>query len=343
MMQNSGWNTPENLKPFSAAVEEDVIRLINSALIGNSKHTTSYKFAFFKSILDNIFNVDLNSTPECFLSFDSISLRFSEIYWNLVVREKLRQMPKNQDGKISAIEKTLYAFIEKYGYSTTETAFAFEGLSSEQQLELSQNIKKNVVTNYVLGAFCCDTNWEFYHYSKPKKWNGIYLNGNFFTVLTKYRSDFEKVNYFEWIKYLEDINQEEDSYCLANKLDRSTQRENLNPYRKVLFDFGQTTCFYCNKRLAKNAVDHFIPWSFVKDDKLWNFVLACPSCNSKKSDKLTTQNFLNALKARNEKLSNMEDNLVQSQFKAYAHSKLQLLYNNALYNGYTYGWEPKHP
>ena len=33
---------------------------------------------------------------------------------------------------------------------------------------------------------------------------------------------------------------EEDSYALANKLDASTERQNLNPYRKVLIEFNQT-------------------------------------------------------------------------------------------------------
>ena len=340
-MQTSGWDAKENLIPFSPLTEGDVISLINSALLGNSKHTTSYKFVFFKSILDNLFNVDLGSSPEFFLSFDSISIRFAEIYWNLILKFKLRQMPLNADGKISAIEKTLFDFCSRHGYSMTDTEFAFEGLQSEQQIELSEKIKKAVVTKYVLGAFCRDTNWKFYHFSKTQKWDGIFLNKDFFVVLSKYRSDFEKVNYFEWIKYLEGINKEEDSYMLASKLDKSTERENLDSYRKVLFEFGQIDCFYCGKKLSENAVDHFVPWSFVKDDKLWNFVLACPDCNSRKSDRLASQAYLSNLKRRNEALIKMKHILVQKEFKYYTFSKLALMYNNAVFNGFKPGWEPK--
>ena len=339
-MQNSGWNAKENLIPFPPLTEEDVISLINSALLGNSKHTTSYKFVFFKAILDNLFNIELDSSPECFLSFDSISLRFAEIYWNLILKFKLRQMPQNSDGKISVIEKILLDFCYKYGYSILETEFAFEGLKYEQQLELAENIKKSVVTKYVLGAFCADTKWKFYHFSKTKRWQGIYMNKDFFMVLAKYRSDFEKINYFEWIKYLETINKEEDSYRLASKLDKSTERQNLNAFKKVLCDFGQKTCFYCGKILSENAVDHFIPWSFVKDDKLWNFVLACPTCNSKKSNKLTDQRFLSNIRLRNEKLSNIDNSFVQKEFKNYNFSKLTLMYQNALFNGFSAGWHP---
>lgn len=340
IMQKSGWDIQENIQPFNKLSQDEIIRLINAAILGNSKHTTSYKFVFFKSILDNIFNVDLNSEPECFLSFDSISLRFTEIYWNLVFRYNLRQMPLNSNGKKSAIETELGYFCKKYSLLKEGLDFSFENLNVELQAELSDNIKKAVVTKYVLGAFCSDTEWQFYHFSKIKKWNGIYLNKNFFEVLAKYRSDFEKVNYFEWIKYLENINKEEDSYKLASKLDLSTERQNLEPYRKILFSYGQDSCFYCGKSLESNAVDHFIPWSFVKDDKLWNFVLACPTCNSKKSDKLTSQNFLTNIKLRNEKLCKIKNPIVQTDFKTYTFTKLTLMYHNAILNGFQTNWTP---
>lgn len=339
--QTSGWDSKENISQFKNLSQDEIISLINSALLGNSKHTTSYKFVFFKSILDNLFNVELDSNLECFLSFDSISLRFSEIYWNLILKFGLRQMPQNVNNKVSAIEKTLKSFCEKYNFSKFGLEFPFESLKPELQKELSDKIKKSVVTKDVLGAFCKDTNWQFYHFSKIKKWDGIYLNRDFFIVLAKYRSDFEKVNYFEWIKYLESINKQEDSYMLASKLDSSTERKNLDLYRRTLFDFGQTTCFYCGKKLSENDVDHFIPWSFVKDDKLWNFVLSCPHCNSKKSDKLASQKFLNDIKIRNEKLRIIQVPFVQTQFKSYEFSKLTLMYHNAVFNGLKSGWEPK--
>ena len=338
--QNSGWDSKENLIPFKELSDQDVITLINHALLGNSKRTTSYKYVFFKSILDNLFNVDLDSSPEYFLSFDAISLRFAEIYWNLILKFNLNQMPVYENGNLSAIERILKDFCTKYNFPVKEIPFSFEGLKPELQLELAQNVKKSVVTKYVLGAFCADTQWQFYHFSKTQKWNGIYLNKDFFPTLAKYRSDFEKINYFEWIKYLEEINKEEDSYMLASKLDRSTERENLNSYRKVLFEFGQESCFYCGKKLSENAVDHFIPWSFVKDDKLWNFVLACPACNSRKSDKLASQTFLSNIRLRNEKLILKKHPFIQKEFKSYTFSKLALMYSNAVFNGFEAGWEP---
>lgn len=341
MAQNiSGWNLQESLNPFTSLSDEDVIKIVNAALLSNAKRATSYKFAFFKSILDNLFNVDLNNTSDCFLSFEAISTRFTEIYWNLILKFGLSQMPQNQNGNKSVVETKLFDFCKKYKFNFPDINFPFESLNSSLQLEITKIIQKNVVEKYVLGAFCRDTDFQFYHFSKIKNWNGIYLNHDVFVTLAKYKSDFEKINYFEWIKYLENVNKKEDSYQLAKKLDASTERQNLNPYRKALLIFGQNNCFYCGKNLSENAVDHFIPWSFTKDDKLWNFVLACPRCNSKKSNRLTTQKFLQILNTRNQKLCNVNLPIVKEDFKTYSYSKLALMYNNAIFNGFEFNWKP---
>lgn len=63
---------------------------------------------------------------------------------------------------------------------------------------------------------------------------------------------------------------------VIDKLELSTpKRENLSVYREILRrEFEEDTCFYCGKKLQNNMhVDHFIPWTFVKDEKIWNFVL----------------------------------------------------------------------
>ncbi len=336
----SGCDAKESLTPFANLRDDEVISLVNRALLGNVRRDTSYKFVFFKSILDNLFNVDLKSEPECFLSFDTISLRFAEIYWNLVVRFGLKQRPLYTNGNKATVERIFEEFCQRLGIPMGEVGFPFESLRQDLQLELSKAMKKSIVKKYVLGAFCADTGGQFYHFSTKRRWDGIYLNKSFFTVLAKYRSDFEKINYFEWIKFLEGINREEDSYMLASKLDRSTERENLNSYRKALLEFGQAECFYCGKKLSDNAVDHFIPWSFVKDDRLWNFVLACPSCNSRKSDRLTSQTFLSSMRSRNERLGRLNHPFVQAQFKGYEFAKLALMYQNAIFNGFQHGWEP---
>ena len=342
MSEITGWSLTEGTIPFSRQSEADVIRLVNLALSPAKKHTSTYKYAFFKAILDNLFNVDLENYS---LAYDTISLRYTEIYWNLVLKFRLKQMATSERAVMTAVERKLFAFCDKYGfdYSAKKAIFPFESLRSDLQLEINRQIKTEML-KYVIGAFYGDTEGQLYSFSKAD--GRIRFNPDSYAACVKYKSDFEKINYYEWIKYLEKVNAEEDSYALANKLDESTERNDLTAYRTVLQRFGQITCFYCHKPLplgigASTPVDHCIPWSFVKDDKIWNFVLACPACNSAKSNILPVESYIEDIKQRNLRLQNMDLRLIHDDFKSYSHSKLQEMYKSAVFNGFQYGWKPK--
>jgi len=59
------------------------------------------------------------------------------------------------------------------------------------------------------------------------------------------------------------------------------------PLRRDLRDLQSGRCFYCAEPLAgASAVDHFIPWSRWPNDAIENLVIAHPSCNSHKSDRI---------------------------------------------------------
>lgn len=59
-------------------------------------------------------------------------------------------------------------------------------------------------------------------------------------------------------------------------------------------------------------VDHFIPWSYVYEDKEWNLVLSCSSCNLKKSDYLASEKCLDKIQKRNKiyKLEEVNKNIL---------------------------------
>ena len=341
-MKTPGWNLSEGTIPFSHQSEADVIRLVNLALSPAKKRTTSYKYAFFKVLLDNLFNADSRTF---FLSYDTIALRFTEIYWNLVLKFRLRQMPVSERAEMTAVERKLFTFCDKYGFdcSAKKAIFPFESLRSDLQLEITKQIRAEMLKN-VVGAFYGDTEGQLYSFRKSDR--GICFNPDAYAACVKYKSDFEKINYYEWIKYLEKVNDEEDAYALAGKLDESTARSDLSAYRTALRNFGQVVCFYCHKPLpfgigAAAPVDHCIPWSFIKDDKIWNFALACPACNSAKRDILPAENYIEDIKERNARLRNMDLKLVREDFRTYSHERLREIYKSAVFNGFQSGWRPK--
>lgn len=76
-----GWKLSEGeylKKPLS---ENDLSKIFATIFSPTSKNTTSYKFGFIKSLLDNLYNVD---SSLC-LSFDAVFSTFAESYWNLIL------------------------------------------------------------------------------------------------------------------------------------------------------------------------------------------------------------------------------------------------------------------
>lgn len=79
---------------------------------------------------------------------------------------------------------------------------------------------------------------------------------------------------------------------VSAKLAKPIQRESLLKQRKlwnVLFDKNNSfNCIYTNKPLYRDGFDmeHFIPWSFVAHNHIWNLIPSDGSINSSKGNKL---------------------------------------------------------
>ena len=79
---------------------------------------------------------------------------------------------------------------------------------------------------------------------------------------------------------------------IPSKLVRPLQRAPLTKQHKFwdryIESVGQIRCIYTKALLSKGHydLDHFIPWSFVVHDLLWNLLPANPSINSSKSNNL---------------------------------------------------------
>jgi 5-methylcytosine-specific restriction endonuclease McrA len=80
---------------------------------------------------------------------------------------------------------------------------------------------------------------------------------------------------------------------IPNKLIKPAIRNGLTKQRTqfwdlVLDELGSVVCIYTGEKLIKGnyAVEHFIPYSFVSHDLIWNLIPAEKSFNSSKSNRL---------------------------------------------------------
>ena len=297
------WNSKSGELNFSSLSDDEYWSLFNFVFSESCHKTSTYKFALLKSILDNL----LNNTPGengQLIFYSDLFAKFAESFWNLVVKYHLHQQKPTAEGKTSKIEQI---FGEAIKTNPVLENLEFASIEENARTQLIQKVQAEC-KKYVLGALYGDFGGKLY---------GFDQNGNFITLsqgaygfLLKYKIEIEKLNYYAWAKFLEKINEENVLFHLLSKLELSLpERTPLEIYRNILFsEFEECNCFYCGKKLSgKIHVDHFIPWSFVKEDKLWNFVLSCPECNIKKSNILPPQNTIARILERNRIILNAGD------------------------------------
>lgn len=314
--------------------DDEMWSAFSNLFSSHSKNSSSYKFGFLKSIMDNLYNVDQNLT----LTFDQLFGTFTEVYWNLVLKYGIRQQPVSERSNGTYLEQALNETVARYAIAVN---IPFESISDEAKIEVCKKVKSKCKIN-VVGALFGDTKGLFYSFSRKEEW--LQINPQMYEFVCKHKLAIEKLNYYEWAKYLEKINDDSVMDHLLTKLDQSSERENLSVYRRILYEeFEQKSCFYCGKELSNDGqkahVDHFVPRAFIKDDKMWNLVLACPTCNLKKNDKLAEMAYLESLVDRNRKI--ILANAKTKDMSMYSEQNLRAVYYWAKINGYDNIWQPK--
>jgi hypothetical protein len=178
----------------------------------------------------------------------------------------------------------------------------------------------------------------------------------------------------EWLNYLKENIRVLKDFCywnlaiflqlknpnvpdIPNKLIKPAIRNSLSNQRKNFWDIvvnelGSVDCIYTGKKLTVGnyAVEHFIPYSFVSHDLIWNLIPSDKSFNSTKSDKLPPldkyfnpfflmqESAIKIIKEKNPKnrfledLSDLSEYFTKEKFK----DRLQPLITIASNNGFEY-------
>lgn len=303
----------------------------NYIFSSKSKNSTTYKFVLIKSILENLYNV--NDKLE--LHYSTIFSSFAKIYWNLVIHHNLNQI--NMTNKKAEVQKILLDLQNKYQIPNT---LVFDKLSNEIQIEIINKVTKRCKIN-VMGAMYGDTGCTIYDFDNGKE--QLRLNSTFYSFMQRFQRVLTYLTNYHLALFLEKFNEKGDTTNLLLKVENVSKRSSLDQFYQVLSSFYNGKCFYCGRTIKKEAahVDHFIPWSFVQADQLWNLVIACSSCNLFKSDKLADKFFLETIIERNNKFIVIPELIGRDDMKVYTNKKLKELYHYSVENGFTDFWVPK--
>jgi len=325
----AGWNLKSGTITEYAVSEDRIWSLFNFVFSDSSKKRNTYKFGLIKSLLDSVFNGKQCDEGVLF-TYEQLFERFAENYWNLVVKYNLRQMRKDGKSIYSRIETIFLNAIEQ---QPVMGVLEFSSIHEESRKKIVAKVVAECKT-CVVGALYEDFDGIIYSFDLKKQ--GIYLNHCVYDFLLKYKAEIEKLNYYSWAKFLEQINDDNVLLRVTTKLELATpRREDLSIYREILRrEFEEDTCFYCGKKLQRKIhVDHFIPWSFVKDDKMWNFVLSCPNCNERKNNRVPRKDYVILIEERNKKIKLCDNFIVQSDFKEYSEGLIERMWHYAKMSG----------
>ncbi|MGB6296848.1 MAG: HNH endonuclease domain-containing protein [Rivularia sp. (in: cyanobacteria)] len=99
---------------------------------------------------------------------------------------------------------------------------------------------------------------------------------------------------WEWLKYMQQRNPNIPN--VVNKLFMPQQRDSLSKqtkYWKTVLTHQEIKCIYSNVKLNKDEIslDHYLPWSFVAHDQLWNLIPTISFVNSSKSNNLPSEKY----------------------------------------------------
>lgn len=301
--------------------ESDLWRYTQQFLL-NSTHTTTYKHILMKALLECVSEMSDSGR----LTFIQISKHVTKMYWNLIVTHDLHHI--NTKKTKSGVEKIMLTFQEKHSIPKFWT---FDKLPSDQKESLIKSVNQ-IYKKYVYGSFYSSFDGTIYSFHKKEEW--LQLVPPYIVFFEKYKRILMNVTNYQLALFLEKYNTREAMEQILSKVEFISARQSLEEFKNLLLSYGVHDCFYCSKPLRKIHVDHFIPWSYVQNDLLWNFVLACPSCNTSKNNRIAHKDFLHALVDRN---NHWESN---EWMKTYEEKKLVNMYGYAIQNGCKGDWKP---
>ena len=284
----------------SAATESEMRKVFVNILSRGPKDNT-YKFALARAILEHCHGTRTGRDSAYHISYRHLARCFLKYYWRQESVFKIRQTfdRKRTPRAIQAIgeifDSSTPGIFEKldaddiiraedlimktvFGHARTKTSLV---VPKFQNIKVGQRVRREAI---------------FYEYDDDAKY--IYLRPEAFAFFKQNYDLLRRVVLAEWTRFLEKVNTM--PRLMMKVEDARVKRGPMTQYRKLLEDHFDH-CFYCCNRLEREYtdVDHFIPWSYIFEDDLWNLVLACRGCNHKKSASLAGEEFLELLIKRN--------------------------------------------
>lgn len=287
--------------------------------------TECYKFYWLSALL----NIFLKGKTE--ITFDEMINKMIADIWYSVMEYHLHLGPRNTSGKaMNGLEKAvikLSTLCELDNDASEEIIIGaiieHDNELHEEKMQLIKNVPYRLLSSFMPEIGGNDKIWV------KRKWLIKYIDGLYYEKCLPYKildgvglqkkiimndkwGSFFYDNYITikgWIelkkiRYLQGKNPGVPGiiYKLEPQNDKYRKLKYVRKLWNAVMDINPVFDIYTNRELIKDNydVDHFVPWSYIANDELWNLMPMDSSLNASKKNKLPIWNKYFNLFAENQ-------------------------------------------
>ena len=264
-------------------------------ILDRGTNTNSYKFALLRTL------IRLTQSPESAaiaIGRGHLAEEFVRLYWPLTLRFKIRQA--TVPDKDPVVMRLIREAVARCRASEDIELRRFQKDFAPEYSRLIQQVA-SAAFNDVIPRFHKVARQTVEPRLYDVTGGGISIHPDVQRFLQANEKVLDLLAVGAWVKFTEKFTSAPRLYEKIQGL--PPRRSSLKYYADYFAEAGVSDCFYCGVELDQNGhIDHFIPWRFVAEDKVWNLVLACASCNSQKSSLTPNDRYANKLLQRNDQL-----------------------------------------
>jgi hypothetical protein len=302
-VRDSGTPPPYLPAQTSRPSPEDQIRFIANIerILSEGSFVATYKYALLVALVELAIERGDDSNRELALPIHDIADKFAELYWRQAAPYEADGgagpglvLHQNQGKQASAISRLARLRNDLQGSRST---LAEARRTADWKRLVGQ--MRSLLRTMPLGKLQ-HVGHEDVHFLYEQPGRGT----NFITLLPGVACHLReraplirRLAQTEWLRFVLSLKKNQRvlgrAVGLSEFLFGSSRAALSLKVSKPLRELQDGRCFYCQRRLpSAAAVDHFIPWSRYPRDLAHNLVLAHGACNSRKSDLLGGEVYL---------------------------------------------------
>lgn len=301
-VRDSGTPPPYGPTGTSRPAAEDQIRFIAhiERILSEGSFVATYKYALLVALVDLAIERGDESNRELTLPIRDIADKFAELYWR-------QAAPYEADG-VSGVGFVLHQNTGKQAGAITRLARLRDELKgSRSTLAEARRTKEwQRLVDRMQSLLKAMPLWRLQRVGReeirflyePGPGTGhITLLPGVACHLRERAPLIRRLAQTEWLRFVLSLEQNQPVLGRAVRLSEflfgSSRAALSSKVSRLLRDLQHGRCFYCERGLpSEAAVDHFIPWSRYPRDLAHNLLLAHKGCNSRKSDYLGGEIYL---------------------------------------------------